>query len=161
MAEVVGDEAIPHAAAEVPGGAALLRPTQNPPLGSVPKPRRCNTNDAVQTRPWIAVGTRPLALFAPAPLVMGAVEALAQQAPRTPSSPLIVMTDGLPLGGHEASVSRTAAHWAPIMAFLSASWRRNDAQLRKFPSQSTEPQAVLTAPLVVVSTNRMFVWSYL
>ena len=50
MADVVGEEAIPHVAAAVPGGATSLLPTQNPPLGSVPKPRRCNTKDAEETR---------------------------------------------------------------------------------------------------------------
>ena len=100
-----------------------------------------NELSAIRVNPFLAKGVAQSADFD-----HFAVEALAQQAPRTPSSPLMVMREGLPPGGHEASVSRTAAHWAPIMAFLSASWRRNDAQLRKFPSQSTEPQAVLTAP---------------
>ena len=159
LAGVVGEEAIPHVAAEVAGGATLLLPTQNPPLGSTPKPRRFNTNDAEDTRPWIAVGTRPLALFAPAPLVMGAVEALAQQEPKTPSSPLMVMRAGPPLAGQEASANRTATHCAPIRAFLRASWRRYVAQFRKFPSQSAEPQAVVITAFVVVAANLLFVWS--
>ena len=89
-----------------------------------------------------------------APSVTGAVESL----PKTnkgPSSPFIVMRAGLPLGGQELSDRRATAHCAPIKAFLSASCRRNVAQLRKFPSQSVDAQSELIVAFVVVTTKRV------
>ena len=65
------------------------------------------------------------------------------------------MRDGDPTGGHDASANRAATHIPPIKAAMSASCRRNEAQLRKFPSQSVEAHAVLIVAFEVVTTNRV------
>src|SRR5213594_1759517 len=113
------------------------------------------TTLALVTKLWTAVGIRPLALLAPAPLGVGKVESLGPSPPSWASTAFIVIWSGDPLAGHDASESRVAAHWAPINAFFIASWRRNVAQLRKFPSQSVTAHAVLIAAFVVVTTNRV------
>ena len=120
-----------------------------------------HAGQAVVTKLWTAVGIRPLAHdtaaggTTQAPGGVGKVEALAQQDERPASATFIVMRAGDPIGGHDASVNRAVAHAPPIKALISASCRRNVAQLRKFPSQSVTAQGELIAAFVVVTTNRV------
>jgi hypothetical protein len=74
---------------------------------------------------------------------------------------LSVICAGVPLGGQVPSAARAARQLPPIMALFTASKRRRDTKLRKFPSHSVAPQAVLIAVLVVrrLSENRVFVAS--
>src|SRR2546428_14044893 len=120
-----------------------------------------HVGQAVVTKLWTAVGIRPLAHDTVAggttqtPGGVGKVEALAQQDESPASATFIVMRAGDPIGGHDASVNRAvAAHAPPIKALISASCRRNVAQLRKFPSQSVAAQAELIVAFVLVTRNR-------